>query len=584
MALIPGGTVLAQATAPAPNAARARADAVDALADYFAQLRSWGATRMGVVGNGSGTIFVPEQSKRIYCRLGNSTGPLAEALLLPLLNPAEGDKVMLTREHPGGPGGWVVVAWYGAGDVPIITCAPGFARVYVLYGVGLVDTADSLAPGGGTGSSYDNWYNNYWNPYSPLWISPSLIDQLTLSAWGPVADQMTYFYSSDNAASWSIVETFDTGVYAKPGFDLSSRLKGWGNAAELLTAGEKAAFDNYYDSIGPGWLDYDIMIANDLYQYSAVGMLHYKYSSDGGASWTTFDLENFAEQAPFLVYPGYSGSGGFLAGEDWAAWVIRWNACGPGHGCDVWRIDPYGGCAPHPAGFGFCGACSVGATVYVPTCPDGLVAPCHDGAHAYILFSPRYRYLYYDVACVEQYPQKVTNLIYRVDTAGGWSRIRFDPVDFGGFNMDTIFVAATNRLDDNELYVIVGALEQFGVVDFAGATLTFRTTPWDGNDWVERMVVSASGAIFVPALTNADGTLKLYISRDGGSTWSSEDFTAYATDPYNANPDIGIGADGTLAMATDAGVVIYSSDDGVTWNVTGAIVEQNLYQVDVDCL
>jgi hypothetical protein len=111
-----------------------RPQAVDSVVAYLQLLRNLPQTRLGVIGDGSGNVTVSDRTKFFYVRLGGTDGDVAEARSLSLLNPADGDTVLLRRERPGGTGSWVIVEWYGAGVPPLDICDEGCTGVLGVLG------------------------------------------------------------------------------------------------------------------------------------------------------------------------------------------------------------------------------------------------------------------------------------------------------------------------------------------------------------------------------------------------------------------------------------------------------------------
>lgn len=116
------GTLQAISTQPAPAFAQAELKARNSITDYLALLKNWNQTRFAVVGDGLGNVTITDRTNFIYIRLGNASGNVAEARNLPLLNAAQGDSVLVRKEQPGWLGPWMIVDWYGGGDVPLVVC------------------------------------------------------------------------------------------------------------------------------------------------------------------------------------------------------------------------------------------------------------------------------------------------------------------------------------------------------------------------------------------------------------------------------------------------------------------------------
>lgn len=187
------------------------------------------------------------------------------------------------------------------------------------------------------------------------------------------------------------------------------------------------------------------------------------------------------------------------------------------------------------------------------TAYDALVAPLHDNSQCYILTRSG--------SSVQ---------IYRVDTAGAYTSQTFT---IGNLHRD--FFEA-DRTAPNTAYAILNYGELWKL-DWSGATLTRLTEPWDAvNDTVFSLVVTDTGVLVVSAINAAWNTLKVYTSSNGGSTFTAHDLSADWTD----NPILGYSSTGQLAFQANDGRVIYSGDDGATWNATAVIgLAQDAYRI-----
>lgn len=90
------------------DVAGARADAQAALRALLKMFAGQVSLRTALAGNGSGTVLVPGDEANAYVRLGDSSGPVAEAKITSFI-PANDDPVLLMRESPLGLGGWLIL-------------------------------------------------------------------------------------------------------------------------------------------------------------------------------------------------------------------------------------------------------------------------------------------------------------------------------------------------------------------------------------------------------------------------------------------------------------------------------------------
>lgn len=102
-------------TAPA----QARAQAVQTLVDFANTFREQISYRVAVAGDGAGALDVPGANRRIYVRLGDANGPIAEAQTDAFV-PALDEAVLLERIKPFGLGGWLVKGWLAGGSAPCL--------------------------------------------------------------------------------------------------------------------------------------------------------------------------------------------------------------------------------------------------------------------------------------------------------------------------------------------------------------------------------------------------------------------------------------------------------------------------------
>lgn len=580
------GTLQATSTAPAPPFAQRQLAARDSIVNYLALLKNWNETRFAVAGNGSGVVNVPDSINRIYARLDSASGPVAEARVT-LLAPAHGDTVLLRREQPGWLGGWLLVDWFGPGTPPLETCV---ALIYILYDSSDLYTVDELIVGAGIGTSHPNWKTSYSANFTEETISAAQSGRLILTAIdnGSVEGDRALFYSANGAATWAQTHTVAYAPLSKPRFDLQSRQVGWAARAAPFTTAEKESFFTRYVGFGGptsySWASILPYINNNF--LAGAGLMQYSVSTNDGAAWATYPLEKFGELFPTVSLPPWSAAGSLGSGDTIDDFIANINPCGPGGPydgkCHLWVVLAFGA-GSHTAYYIFC--CSsvplhtVAGFIFVPGVTGGDIAPLYDGEHCYLIYAILYRQQTSDV--LNSPPDFLgSNLIYKVDNAGNFSRITLAVSDFGLGAADSISLGTTDPLDIDRIYVIAGANQTFGVVSFSGITFTALTTPWSAFDYITEIEVSPVGTIFVPVLTGS--AFLVYISRDGGSTWSNVDFSAYANDPTDAEPRLAMNKDGLIAVTVDSGKVIYSTDDGLTWDATGAILLPDTYILDIE--
>lgn len=118
------GLIQATAARAIPFPTQQRAAAVDVVANYLQMLRGWAETRYAVAGNGAGAVAVGDRNSYIYARLGSASGEVIEAKLINLLDPDDGDALLVRRETPGGAGGWLVLDVFAEGRTRVCGCYP----------------------------------------------------------------------------------------------------------------------------------------------------------------------------------------------------------------------------------------------------------------------------------------------------------------------------------------------------------------------------------------------------------------------------------------------------------------------------
>lgn len=77
---------------------------------FLQTLANESSLRQAVVGNGSGVVNIPTRPNYVYGRLDSSNGAVAE-IHVSVIQPQNGDFILIEKIHPNRPGGWRLVFW-----------------------------------------------------------------------------------------------------------------------------------------------------------------------------------------------------------------------------------------------------------------------------------------------------------------------------------------------------------------------------------------------------------------------------------------------------------------------------------------
>lgn len=126
---------------------------------------------------------------------------------------------------------------------------------------------------------------------------------------------------------------------------------------------------------------------------------------------------------------------------------------------------------------------------------------------------------------------------------------------------------ATDPLNSDRLYTLDNHGE-IGYLSWSTGILTPLTAPWNtATDTPQRIRFSTAGTLFVAVIAPGN-TFMMYRSVDGGANWTATDLSPlYLSVP---SYEFVVSADGQIIAIVNDGDwnVIFSRDDGLTWQVT----------------
>lgn len=251
----------ATASKPIPYPDAQRAAAVEAIANYLRMLRAWMETRYAVAGNGNGTVIIAARNSYIYARLGGAD-EVIEAKLINLLEPQNDDALLVRREQPGGPGGWLVLDTLAA-TVTRRNCGGG-TGFYIQFESNTLYKITDVSASGGTAVQVHQNYDEF-----NRWLAAPSADKIiwTLNNGLGGTDGAWIGYSGDGGASFAEVEPLDE-----------------------TFSGDDYVFDNWFSYWQFWFSDLSnsncVAGANDLYHFRNPSRLHLWTTYDGGATWT----------------------------------------------------------------------------------------------------------------------------------------------------------------------------------------------------------------------------------------------------------------------------------------------------------
>lgn len=545
--------------------------AVNAVEDYLRMLRAWTQTRLAIAGNGAGVVAVGNRNSYIYARLGSTGGEVIEAKLINLLDPQDGDTLLVRRDNPGGPGGWLVIDWFG-GDVPIRACDVGALIFYILRGNDIFRT-NSLSAGGGSADERNAW-DLIAGARLAAFITPTQSNKVVLAVSDGL-DQAQLQYSADGAQSWSLVESVSfeqTFAPSKTKPDYSNRALVWYPSFSYLVQADQDALNVIFDGLDGFYSTAYVEIFLGT-QFGDYVPLRVHVSTNGGATFTAITVDYLANLYPLTVMGTIADGGSFTSSTPGAV---------PDCGSMLGKIASYLNTGDGNVGIYVCGGNEWrdAPTWFGVEIATLTIAPAHDGTHAYIVIGLQY-ISYITVTSAIYHPvYGYDNRIYRVASDGSFSEISdvfaIGTDFYSATDTDYIFVAEASPLDDDLLYALTMVSKTLLKITWSSLTVTILTFPWDAADQVVDLVVTNLGTLIAPVAT-VGANLYVYRSDDDGVTWNTIDLTAhigpYPTDLY---PYVGVDENHVLALATTAGKVLFSTDDGVTWDASADILGEGV--------
>lgn len=504
-------------------------------------------------------------------------------------------------------------------------------KLYVLYYNQDIGEVMTLANAGGTGTTLDNWVNNYAN-VAPYYFGEKIAVSPTQNIFILGSDSDTgngvLARSSDNGLTFSIVIDIDATPYGIV-FDKNNPSVGWvlfvgnvGNAAKAALAGSVTLDGEYTFAEIEAACDY----------FANYGDITLYVTVDSGANWTPLLLDYSLQLAPSRLVGTRTVGGGAAHGQlgiesndiinldpshttyypdsiydNFCSWTIDGGANDPRvtspflllNASDIPPVtgrnmqqDDNGG-SPLPPTVLFYQACDLTslqdytkyAVISAPFIGGNwgahLVAPSWDGTFSYVIIPLDYKdkYIHYSdydllAAPVELYNTAGatqhtlgTNFIYKVSTSAVVGRKEINSADY-----DTLYDAnnffVSLQVDPLDDDRIFVLTEQMWLGKISWASGVFTRLT---EPWTPAS--SNTWQITITKLgtlivpIDAGGTLIIYVGTSVGTSWTSFDTGQYATAQL-----MGVSTDGTISITLDDGSVLYSVDDGVSWLQTAVIL------------
>lgn len=399
--------------------------------------------------------------------------------------------------------------------------------------------------------------------------SPSTISTLYSGdpIWSANGFETEIVYSSDQGTTWNSVHNSTSrvnpgSVGTKIKFDREDRMLGYLAAAGILLETDLEDILDAF-SVSPG--DYSqvgsIPWRTNNHNSSAITAI---ISSDGGATWIEHHLDYLGDVYQ-NIYVGWitEGAAPCDLGDGIYNFVVgatAYRVCGT-----VTRVN---------------GAPDV--TILPPAPFTYVVAPLENGLGAYFLYGVGGAQIDPGTGFVFNLGVNRIYLVQPDGTQSGVIEISLDEyTDPFTFSEDFIWILETDPLDPDKMYGITLETDTLVQISFSGG-LTSLTPPYTPvTDRVEDLLITSLGTILIPVMTSSDEFI-MHRSTDQGMSFTQQDLSAHlGSNPASMRMKIGRDS-AKIFIVTDAGKVVYSTDDGVTWLASGVILPSLDVLTDLD--
>lgn len=507
------------------------------------------------------------------------------------------------------PGGNIIIP--PTAPKPTGSGANYFSRgIWTLFNSSDIYKLTSVSPAGGSVVSKPAWSTGLGLTHHAWELAPAKSTILDM-----VADNGTNIFhirSTNDGETWGRTDTNIPIGSRWPSIksDRTNHNLVWTiSDVDYLTTAQKTLFANnisllgtYSNASAAGLVNWYLPTENPLYIW---------ISTDGGASWSSVLLDYLYALLPTrIMYKGsdygYMSYSSTLGGNSEAFFDAKFCSGYPnGEPGDVWghaspplMLGMYlNASCPHPyipIKYMVCTSIlnppAVENLYFYPPSGQAFLCPTHNGSESYIVLSCAYgnstftKTTSYDsTGCEggsETITQYVTPLAY-FDGANGPGTSFISYI----YKINSALSVSRKTIGSLPIYYAVVDITNTDRLFFNNNDGTLRVYSWSSNTYVSQSI--PGGSVGTGLFVTSQGTLLVslgnaHIERttDQGSTWTDIDLSALSS-YFEANvaTEYGgtVGTPGWIVIPSqdNNGKYLYSSDDGITWNVTGDLVTHN---------